>query len=81
MTHIPAAPSGVTKDFRLFFSYMPWSSLDLLLIGAYSVHRISTIHQPNAQKICEWLVDLDHSPARKNPNDYILCGWLNLKID
>lgn len=43
--------------------------------------QISTIHQPNAQKICEWLVDLDHSPAKKNPNDYILCGWLNLKID
>lgn len=37
--------------------------------------KISTIHQPNAGKICKLLVELLHSPAKKN-NCYSHCFHL-----
>lgn len=37
--------------------------------------EMSTSHEPNAGKICKRLLDLFHSPAKKNSNGNLLSGW------
>ena len=48
-----------------------WSSwvghqmADRVVVFSQAGFKINTIYQPNAGKICKWLVDLLHSSAKK----------------